>query len=312
MKIRNFVYLDVEKMYSLSSQIFEGVTEYVLNESQTESSNSESQKGPVGSGKILGDILKQQDKRSERKFLNDYSYTLFEDKLIENDRVIEISEKNSYEKINTLVSNKSFIKVKGKAIFNDIQSIQHTLTNLNKIGESLTCIGTHQEAVKFKKQIEQVKDQIKDRNKRSQLAQQVNAKTNVKKLAKESGLQHDPAFLESLSFLFNYGFQDQLEVQVKLNNSIVSANLKRSELREDENLIIRKYSRQTEVEFVLFGFITQYQNTGVEDVQNQNEAPNVKEAIRNLVAHLTNIESNFSGRLSNEIIVDPIALYTEL
>jgi len=31
--IKNFIYLDVEKLHSLSSQIFEGVTEYVLNES---------------------------------------------------------------------------------------------------------------------------------------------------------------------------------------------------------------------------------------------------------------------------------------
>lgn len=29
--IKNFIYLDEEKLYSLSSQIFEGVTEYVLN-----------------------------------------------------------------------------------------------------------------------------------------------------------------------------------------------------------------------------------------------------------------------------------------
>lgn len=30
--IKNIVYLDVDKMYSMSSQVFEGVTEYILNE----------------------------------------------------------------------------------------------------------------------------------------------------------------------------------------------------------------------------------------------------------------------------------------
>jgi len=70
--IKNFVYLDVEKLHSLSSQVFEGVTEYVLNESSTESENSESQKGLVGSGRVLGDILRQSEKTSERKFLNDF------------------------------------------------------------------------------------------------------------------------------------------------------------------------------------------------------------------------------------------------
>lgn len=65
--IKNFIYLDEEKMYSLSSQVFEGVSEYVLNEKSTESENAESQKGPVGSGRILGDILRQTDKKTEKK-----------------------------------------------------------------------------------------------------------------------------------------------------------------------------------------------------------------------------------------------------
>lgn len=42
--IKNFIYLDEEKMYSLSSQLFEGITEYVLNESSSEQSDSEEQK----------------------------------------------------------------------------------------------------------------------------------------------------------------------------------------------------------------------------------------------------------------------------
>ena len=71
--IKNFVYLDEEKMYSLSSQIFEGITEYILSESTSESQKSESQKGDIGSGRILGDILKQADRQSEKKFLHDYS-----------------------------------------------------------------------------------------------------------------------------------------------------------------------------------------------------------------------------------------------
>ena len=67
--IRNFIYLDIDKMQSISSQIFEGVTEYIINESNGEISNSEEQKGPVGSGRVVGDILKQQDKKSEKKIL---------------------------------------------------------------------------------------------------------------------------------------------------------------------------------------------------------------------------------------------------
>lgn len=41
---KEFIYLDEEKMYSLSSQIFEGITEYVLSESASSNNESESQK----------------------------------------------------------------------------------------------------------------------------------------------------------------------------------------------------------------------------------------------------------------------------
>ena len=80
--IKNFIYLDEEKMYSLSSQLFEGVTEYILNDSTSSTEGSEEQKGPVGSGKILGDILKNSERSTEKKFLNDYSYFIFEKKTI--------------------------------------------------------------------------------------------------------------------------------------------------------------------------------------------------------------------------------------
>ena len=60
--IKSFIYLDEQKMYSLSSQIFEGITEYVLSESGSENQNSESQKGPVGSGRVLADVIKSSSK----------------------------------------------------------------------------------------------------------------------------------------------------------------------------------------------------------------------------------------------------------
>ena len=66
--IKNIIYLDEDKMYSLSSQLFEGVTEYVLNEKSLDKSESEQQKGPINSGKIVGDILKNSERNTEKSF----------------------------------------------------------------------------------------------------------------------------------------------------------------------------------------------------------------------------------------------------
>jgi hypothetical protein len=76
------VYLDEYKIYSISSQIFEGLTEEVIQYSHRETRDREEQKGPLGSGRILADILTDSQGRSERKFLYDYAYTLFEDRLV--------------------------------------------------------------------------------------------------------------------------------------------------------------------------------------------------------------------------------------
>ena len=308
--IKNFIYLDEEKMYSLSSQLFEGVTEYVLNESSSEQGKSEEQKGPVGSGRVLGDILKNSERNTEKKFLNDYSYTIFEKKLLEEELVLIVSGDKAEE--SNICTDKSFIKITSKATFNDINSINNTLKNFNKIGKALAHITNFQEISAVREQLEKAKQNAKDRNQKSKLQAQLKSMTSINKLATESGLQQDQSFLDDLSLVLTYGFQDQLEVQMDLVGSIFSANLNRSFLREPEELVIRKYSRKTEVEFTLFGIITQHQREKIEELEEKKDYDSIKEALLNLVSHISNVEATFTGRLSNEIILDPIALYTEL
>ncbi|MCP4371392.1 MAG: hypothetical protein GY797_25230 [Deltaproteobacteria bacterium] len=79
-------------------------------------------------------------------------------------------------------------------------------------------------------------------------------------------------------------------------------------------MLIRKYARYTEKAFVIFGIITQSQDLSDEKEidQNENEPRNLKEAIINMVSKLYEVETTFTGRLKNEIIIDPIAVYREL
>lgn len=308
--IKNIIYLDEDKMYSLSSQLFEGVTEYVLNEKNLEKSQSEEQKGPISSGRIVGDILKNSERNTEKKFLNDYSYTLFEKKLIEENKVVVISDKSS--NLNELLREKSFIKVTANVTFNDIDSIIQTLTNFNKMGKALIHVTNYQNINILKKELIRVQKSKDERNKISELNLELKKLSDIDKLSIEKDLNFDKQFLEDLSFLLEYGLRSQLEVQMNLSNHIVSANLNRKFLREKEDLLIRKYSRQTEVQFTLFGIITQYEKEQANPPEVKLDYETLKEAIMNMVSHITNLEAAFTGRLSNEIIIDPIALYTEL
>ena len=58
--IRSFIYLDNEKMYSLASQLFEGLVERIVESNLSENQEEESQKGPITSGRYLADIIKLQ------------------------------------------------------------------------------------------------------------------------------------------------------------------------------------------------------------------------------------------------------------
>ncbi|MDP3878647.1 MAG: hypothetical protein Q8Q50_16885 [Methylobacter sp.] len=311
--IKNFIYLDEEKMYSLSSQIFEGVTEYVLNEKSSESENTESQKGPVSSGRILGDILRQADKKTEKKILSDFSYTLFEKKLLDDDKVIEVDESFLIEGLRNKAESISFIKVTAKVVFNDMKLIKGTLKNFNSIGLALAHVTNVTEINEVNAQLEKAKLHAKDRNQQSKVASQDKVVMKaIEKRAKDQGLQLNQAFLDNLALLLDYGFQDQLDIQMQLIDFMVSANLKRDCLRESEELIIKKYSRQTECRFVMFGIITQYKRDKLDGIKEPSSTPSIKEALMSVITQLTNLEETFIGRLSNEVIIDPIALYTEL
>ncbi len=162
--IKNFIYLDEEKMYSLSSQLFEGITEYVLKESLSEKENNEEQKGPVGSGRILGDILKRSDRHSEKKFLNDYSYNLFENKLIEDERVLYETELDGDQSL-----RKSFIKISSKLIFNDMNTVQSTLKNYNAIGQAIAHISNAEDISNFNDKKTDVSSKTSGRNKKNKI-----------------------------------------------------------------------------------------------------------------------------------------------
>lgn len=311
--IKSFIYLDEQKMYSLSSQIFEGITEYVLNESTSDHQNSESQKGPVGSGKVLADVIRNSNKSTEKKFLHDYSLTIFERHLNEQNQILELSGSEiELEKIKQLTNKFSFIKVKSRAIFNDVHKITELFTEFNTIGEAIAHMGAHQHIQERKAQLEELKKQNNNKSQTSKLDAEYKKLTDISKLAKENGLYQDPKFMSDLALLTKYGFSDQFEIQQSSGDVIFTSCLKRELLREKEELLVKKYSRKTEKEIVVFGVISQAFSSNEPNINDNIEFPNMKAGLMNIVEHLAQIENSISGKQHNEIVIDPIAVYFDL
>jgi len=149
-KIKSFIYLNEYKLYSISSQIFEGLTEYIVHTHGQKQNEEEQQKGPIGSGRVIADIFREEKETQEKKNLYDYAFNLLEDELIRNTRVLEINGTN-FNKLENL-NDFAFVKVTGKSIFNDMKILSGIIEKFNNIGEALGYL-TMQES--YKAQVEE-------------------------------------------------------------------------------------------------------------------------------------------------------------
>ena len=119
MKIKSFIYLDNNKMYSLSSQLFEGITQYILREKADTVEEEHSQKGELLSGKLMADMIMQKDAKSEMKYLHDFAFNLFEQELVTRGLLYDVTNKTSIEDLR----DKGIVRIKGKIIFEDFEKI---------------------------------------------------------------------------------------------------------------------------------------------------------------------------------------------
>ena len=316
--IKSFLYLDEYKMYSFSSQMFRGLTESLVEYTGSESVEQEQQKGPINSGKIMSDIIKRSDGKEEKKYLHDYAYLLFEKKLEEDQKITNIMQDN-YS--NSISEKNTFIKAKGKIKFNDFKKLAHTLKEFNKIGSALMYLSSFSIQQEMSDEIENSVRGIKDRNQKASNKTKIEMtmKAKIRAEAEKIGLHLNDDFLKEMVYILDYGFDDlfliEMPIQCSNKKIILSSFLNRQYLREDENLLISKYSRITEKEIVITGILTQsmYRNNKEAFTLNcDQENANIKSALSTVTDKLADIEDNFIGKMKDEIILDPIALYLEI
>lgn len=287
--IRNFCYLDSDKLRSLSSQLFEGVTEYVISSDVQDHTVHDEQKGQLGSGQVIADIYKKVASSSQLKFLEDHAYTLFERRLGETARITKISENDE-----TAELEHPFVLVSGRLALNDIGHMAKVAETFNEFGEAMFRVVNASEinAGKLGKPL---------------------SDNEVRAKAKASGMMMEPKFLQSLKTTLAFAFQDMLEAQIRVGQRLFSAPLKRSGLREPEHMLIQKFSRLSQANFTMLGVITQ--RGGGETPASPpdvSDASNLKDAMRTMMGHLHVLESSFSEPLAGEVIVDPVAIYISL
>lgn len=308
--IKSFVYLDEYKMYSISSQLFEGLTEYVLTGQKESLSEAEQQKGGFASGKVMGDILIKEKDSSEKRFLHDYAFNLFEKELEGRGKLYTPTENDIIEDF----KDKRFLKIKGRVVFNDYKALRETFLKFNSLGEALGYVQYFSNLGELNVSLQEKEREIKDRNQRNRVT--LVRKEILKQFTeylKENSLKLDETWLNHMANILSYGYKEDFEVRLPSfnNNIIFSSILNRDYLKESVDSLISKYSRRSEVEFTILGSITQIGNVRA-DLDILEVEGNFKLASQNVINTLANLEDTFTGRLENECIIDPIAVYREL
>lgn len=309
-KIKSFIYLDENKMYSISSQLFEGLTEYILRDHSESSVEEDKQKGNFGSGRVMSEILQFERGSSEKRFLHDYAYNLFEKELFERNLLFYIEDSQN----NIDLVDKQFVKIHGRAIFNDFKAMAETFRKFNDIGTAIGYIQTFDPKGNSLSNINAAIQNTKDRNQKNKVIQEKNKLNHTfKTFLLEAGLNINEVWLEHLQKLYEFGYKDQFTIRIPYTqqNMIFESILNRSFLKEDEISLITKYSRRTEIAFSIVGLLTQ---RGGEKIESPIEdiGSSMKRASLNFTNVISNLEETFNGRLTNEYIIDPIAIYREI
>lgn len=308
MSIKSFVYLDENKMYSLSSQLFEGITQYILEEDSNSKSEENSQKGQFISGRFMADMIMQKNTKSEMKYLHDFAYNLFEKELISRNLLFEVTKETNV----TDLRDKGFVKIKGKVVFEDYAKILFTLEHFNTIGKAIGEL-TFQDTLKQLKTLADTERKTNDREKKNKI-HQVNRQLQqeLDKFLIENGLMIEENSRNNIFEVLKFGYHDNYEIRLAMDDSDVSftAIIDKENLKDSQQTLISKYSRLSEKEFSIIGMVTQCGN----DRANIPiiEGNDMKKATINLIEKIDGLEEMFNGRTANECIIDPIAIYTEV
>ena len=113
----------------------------------------------------MADILKSESGTQEKKYLHDYSYTLFEEHLRKSGKILSLSVENIDENIKQ-IDNAGFVEVRGKIVFNDMNILKSTIENFNELGEALAYMANFEKMEEVREQLETAADLSKTEIKR--------------------------------------------------------------------------------------------------------------------------------------------------
>jgi hypothetical protein len=328
--IRDFIYLDVERLYSLYSQVFEGVPNEIVKSEAAEERNIDVQKGGVLSGTSAEAQVVEVSMRTQRTFLFDYMYTLLENRI---SGAIFTAHGLRVDNYRESLADTFLVKAQGSAEFHDYERLRVLTDQFNKLGEALSALqlrsGNPDLVVKL------LESQIRttpDQEQKSTLQRLIKWIKNPKEHAKAQGLYYDEQFLQGLKLLIDVFYRQGLDIVFiprDQEDVVFRAPLDQMRLRLTSDYLRALHGGRADIGLTVVGEVTYLPDLNVTDPSAiqpsfdsvaENSSVNttgeeelaLRDAFKGMFEAMTNMERMFfqsKGRV--EVILRPLAIYQE-
>ncbi len=305
--IRDFLYLDVERIKSIFAQLEEGL---VTGRERVGGTAKEiSGKGGGGIPALLslaaeGKFIWENEER-ETKTLHDYMYQHVESKMRDSNMVIAIDDSTLSPEVfrsgglHSLLSENSFLLIRGKIELDDYEYLKGILENFNELWKFIVQCSMSQQTV------QQTKAQ------RKQIEQEALSKKAL-----------DDWLVKGLGKFFDTFYKERCMITIHPNESVpevyFTGHLIKPFIRDGLESVIFRYGTSPQILWNVFAQIA-YIPSESESVQNgvslpegalsQQKAQSIDEAIRGTFDALRGIEKMATAVSYPAISILPIAIY---
>lgn len=321
--VRDFIYLDTDRLYSLYAQLFEGVSKSIEESFESKKEMSESSPSLSLARERTGESVSEGVLRTELKVLHDEMYNRLEKRI----HATEITnDHGEFSVLEPLLRKAPFLKATGPVEIEDYNRATLLMERFNDLGGAIAYAAilesaeqsTRQNQAESQIQGEQnpkvknsSKDKYADLNHRQRLAREY---------AKSNGLFQDPEAVKNLKLWTELFGKDGFDISVRPADQapdlIVRARIDRSWLRLSPEMIRSLYANCSSFPWSIVGQLTYIPNgtlpTMTESKETDSERPSMRDPLHNIFISQMAFERVFLESATRfELIVHPLAIYRE-
>jgi hypothetical protein len=302
MNLRDFVYLDVERVKSLLAQLDRGL----LSDRSDSIGSSTTVEGKAGvSIPALLDIggagqYVSTDQSIETRTLHDFVYTQTEERLLDLDRISQLPSDFTSDRllngdVRATLSPVEYVLVRGKVELSDYQYMMSLLSNINDVSRIITEMSY----------LERL--QAANAKEKSGINKEMQRAIGSGKL--------DERYVKGLMKLFELFMKDRLIIKVLPfaddPDIRIVGPLQRSLLRDSLDDIRFKFGSSPQAEWTVFGQIAAVpQKRELRTSHEVTFSNNIEEGMHHIFDAIRGVEDEFRVKYP-EIAITPIAVYRD-